>query len=394
VKILTYTSLFPNNVTPNLGAFVARRMACWAEKYASSWRIVAPVPFFPKLPVQTPWQKYSDIFNREPFQNHMVHHPVYLMLPKIGLPIQGLSMALCTSAAAKHIISEHGPFDLLDAHFVYPDGYAALQISRKFDLPLVVTARGSDINSYSQIEGIRSKIQQVLKNVDAIVGVSNDLVEKMIALGAPEKRCHLITNGVDLERFRPRSNSEPKKVAPKLLAVGNLVPEKGVQLLLNAVFALLKEHPEIKLDIVGTGPEHKALSDTCISLGIEGHVHFFGQIPHDKIHALFQNAGVFCITSLREGNPNVVMEALATGVPVAATPVGGVPELIVDAVNGFLAKAHTPESVANAIHRVLEKEWSPHKIRETVAGRTWEHVADEVQYVFEGVLQRRKKNRK
>jgi len=378
-------------VQKNLGGFIARRMGCWAAQHASNWCIVAPIPFFPRLPFKTPWRVYSEINQAEMYKEWIVHHPQYLMLPQIGLPIQGRSMAACTTRTLRHIIYEKGPFDLIDAHFVYPDGYAAMKLSRKFNLPLVVSARGSDINSYSQIDGIRPKIQQVLMNADAVIGVSRNLVEKMIALGAPEDRCYLIPNGVDTERFCPRGNVEQKTIDPNLLAVGNLVPEKGFHILLKALSLLKNEYPEIRLDIVGTGPERKNLTGSCNTLQIDKNVRFLGQIRHEEIHTLFQSAGLFCITSVREGNPNVVLEALATGVPVAATPVGGVPELIVEGVNGFLSKDHTPEAVAETIRSILKRKWSPIKIRGTIAGRTWEHVADEVQAVFERVLQKRER---
>lgn len=284
----------------------------------------------------------------------------------------------------------HGPFALIDAHFIYPDGYAALLLSRKANLPLVVTARGSDINVYCNINGIRQKIQHVLRNAGAIVGVSNALVEKMIDLGAPEERCYMIPNGVDLERFEPNQTVRTGKVLPELLAVGNLLPVKDFETLLNAFALIVKEYPNARLTIVGTGPEKSSLSDRCTQLGIEKNVRFLGQISHDKIHSIFQQAGVFCLTSLREGNPNVVIEALATGLPVAATSVGGVPELIKDGINGFLAKDHRPETIAEAIRNVLKSEWSVQKIRATVEDRSWKKVADEVQAVFEKVVQERK----
>lgn len=382
MKVLTFTSLFPNRMQKNLGGFIARRMSFWASIYSSQWVIVAPVPYFPNLPFDSPWKLYSDIDRVELFEKWQVCHFRYLMLPKIGLPIQGKSMAICTVQKIRRLILQKGPFDLIDAHFIYPDGFAAMQISRKFDIPLVVSARGSDINYYSRIDAIRPKIKAVLKYADAVIGVSKDLVEKMISLGAPENRCHHIPNGVDSHQFCPIGNKNEKKPLRNLLAVGNLVPEKGFDLLLKAMSLLKPAYPDIQLNIIGVGPDFSRLSSLCEAFQIKENVRFPGQVDHREIYSWFQGAGVFCLSSLREGNPNVVLEALATGIPVAATPVGGVPELIHENINGVLSHDFSPESLARAINSVLERSWSATEIRKTVLDRTWESVAKELQTVF------------
>nr|NJM02130.1 glycosyltransferase family 4 protein [Desulfobacula sp.] len=385
MKVLTFTSLFPNRMQRNLGGFIARRMSFWASIYASQWITVAPVPYFPKLPFGSPWKAYSDVDPFELFKKWQVYHFRYLMLPKIGLPIQGQSMAVCTAQKIRRLILQKGPFDLIDAHFIYPDAFAAMQISRKFGIPLVVSARGSDINYYSQIDAIRPRIKAVLKYADAIIGVSKNLVEKMVSLGAPENRCHHIPNGVDSRQFCPVGNNKEEKPLRNLLAVGNLVPEKGFDLLLKAVSLLKPAYPDIQLKIIGVGPEFSRLSSLCEAYQIKENVRFPGQVDHREIHPWFQGAGIFCLSSLREGNPNVILEALATGIPVAATPVGGVPELIHENRNGVLSHDFSPESLAQAIGSVLERNWSAKEIRKTVLDKTWESVARDLQTIFKKV---------
>jgi len=382
MRVLTFTSLFPNNVNSNLGGFIARRMTNWATAYATKWTVVAPVPFFPSFPVASPWKKYSDVTYFENYQEWDVHHFRYAMIPKFGLPFQGHSMALCTTRQVVRLNRHQGPFDILDAHFIYPDAFAALKISQKLKIPLVVSARGSDINLYAQMASIRPMIRSVLESADAVIGVSGDLVEKMIRLGAPEKRCYHIPNGVDTHRFHPRTDNGCTK-KDRLLAVGNLVPEKGFDNLLKAVAALKSLYPKIELNIIGSGPHSEHLVSLCKNLKIESHVSFVGQVPHDEISAWFQKSGIFCLSSLREGNPNVVLEALASGLPVASTPAGGVPELIFENINGAMASDFSVESLIAAIRKVLAKEWSPEKIRETISDRNWDTVAKGVNTVFQ-----------
>ncbi|HAR34949.1 MAG TPA: hypothetical protein DCR95_12935 [Desulfobacter sp.] len=384
MRVLTFTSLFPNNVSSNLGGFIARRMTTWASAYGTNWTVVAPVPFFPPLPLASPWKKYSDVKDVEKYREWDVHHFRYAMVPQFGLPFQGHSMAFCTTRQVVRLSRLQGPFDILDAHFIYPDAFAAMKISRKLKIPLVVSARGSDINLYAQIASILPMIRNVLRSADAVIGVSEDLVEKMIRLGAPEKRCYHIPNGVDTHRFHPKGdNSRPKK--DRLLAVGNIVPEKGFDNLLKAVAVLKSLHPEIELNIIGSGPHSDHLVSLCKSLEIESLVSFVGQVPHNEINAWFQKSGVFCLSSLREGNPNVVLEALASGLPVASTPAGGVPELIIENVNGAIASDFSVESLVAAIRKVLSREWSSEKIRGTISDRTWDKVAKEVNTVFQNL---------
>jgi glycosyltransferase involved in cell wall biosynthesis len=300
--------------------------------------------------------------------------------------MQANSMALFSMRVVRRLIHDGNHFDLIDSHYVYPDGYAALMVAKELGIPLAVTARGTDINLYPHLPGIRRRVRKVLQEADAIVGVSQALVQRMIALGAPDGCCHLISNGVNLKAFRPIEGQMQGRPQPRLLVVGNLQPEKGLSLLLEALQILIGDYADVRLSIVGNGPEERQLKSKCIELGVQGHVDFIGPVPHDKLPRYYQEAGVLCLTSEREGCPNVVMEALATGRPVAAIPVGGVPELVQNGVNGFLSEDYSPAAMAGAISRVLEHFWDPYEIRSTVEGRSWETVADEIQEVFQRVL--------
>lgn len=389
MNVLTFTSLFPNSLVPNFSAFVARRMSSWAARHAKRWAVIAPVPYFPQLPISTPWDLYSKISREEKLGTWRVLHPRYFMVPTVGTRMQGISMALFSLRYVRRLIRDEKRFDLVDAHYVYPDGYAALKVAKALGIPLVVSARGTDINLYPNLPGIRNKIRKVLREADAVVGVSHALVDRMIELGASPDRCYYIPNGVDLTAFNPADGSRSGRPTRRLLAVGNLKPEKGFSLLLEAINILKSEHPDLRLSIVGSGPEESRLRAKCSQLGIQDKVTFLGAIPHSEMPEHYRRADVFCLSSLREGCPNVIMEAHATGLPVAATPVGGVPELVRDGVNGFLAKGHSPEAIAHAIDRAIDRIWDSDEIRSTVANRSWEKVADEIEAVFQKVLSKR-----
>jgi teichuronic acid biosynthesis glycosyltransferase TuaC len=386
MRVITFTSLFPNTNNPNFCSFVARRMETWAGCFASKWVIIAPVPFFPDLPFPTAYDGYSKIKKREHWKQWQVFHPRYLMLPKFGTRFQGASMAIFSHRSLSKVLRDKGPFDLIDAHYVYPDGYAALKLSNRFGVPFVITARGTDINLYPSLPGIQQKIRRVLLGAHAIIGVSRTLCEKMVALGAAVDRCHVIPNGVDLDIFHPAEDAATSRPTQQLIAVGNLKPEKGFHILLDAMKILTTKHPNIRLCIVGSGPEEKRLKRKRTHLALQDNVLFTGPIPNEKLPHYYRTADVFCLASLREGCPNVVLEALASGVPVVATPVGGIPDIIRNGVNGILAEDNTPEAMANAIIQALKRTWDSREIHTTVKDRSWMKVADEINVIFEEVL--------
>ncbi len=304
------------------------------------------------------------------------------MLPKVGLRLQGLSMAAFSMKYVARLWREEGPFDLIDAHYVYPDGYAALRIAKRLNVPVVVSARGTDINLYPDIEGIGVRIRETLEGANEVVGVSQALVERMVQLGASREHCWMIPNGVDLERFAHNSESQSQPNGRLLLAVGNLVPEKGFDQLVRAFADVARNQEDLTLAIIGEGPQRGFLEELAGSLEVKSRVSLLGAIPHEEIHKHYHPAALFCLSSQREGCPNVVLEALASGVPVVSTPVGGVPEMVQDGTNGLLVADFSVAELASGIRRGLAGSWDRSVIRSTVSNRSWGTVADRLQKVF------------
>ncbi len=370
---------------------MARRMGAWADRYAEKWSIVAPVPFFPRLPFKTRWAVHSSVPGNDTYRRSKVLHPRYPMIPGLFTRFQGAAMGLFSLGSVRRLVEEEGPFDLMDSHYVYPDGYAAAYIAEKLSLPLVITARGTDINLYPSLPGILQKVRRVFNACDASIAVSEPLARRIRELSTSDANSptYIIPNGVDLDSFRPDNDARAAQPKPIVLAAGNLVPEKGFDMLIQAIACLVPDYPGISLQIAGEGPERGGLTELAISLKIEKHITFLGRVPHEQLPCCYRAAGLFCLASSREGCPNVVLEAFASGIPVVATSVGGIPDLVVDGVNGFQVTPRTPEALAQVIHKVLQSSWSPWKIRATIHNRSWNRVADEVQNVFTGVLDSR-----
>lgn len=392
IKVLVFTSLYPNHLNPQLGVFIKERMTRYAKLSGNLIRVVAPVPYFPPLK----WSRrypFSQIHRYEMIEGIDVYHPRYAMTPKVGMMGYGLLMFLSVLPRVLKIHREFG-FDVIDAHFVYPDGFAAMLLGHWFKKPVVVSARGSDINQYKDFHVIRKMLKRTLLGVDRVIAVSQALKDTMVGLGIPQERVSVIPNGVDPGKFAPMSKQEAREALHLsnhrlILSVGNLTENKGMDLLVKALHILVYQRcrSDLRLAIVGDGPCRQALADLVVSLNLLDHVILVGSVPHHELNRWYSAADVFCLASAREGLPNVVLEALACGVPVVATPVGGIPEVISSERVGLLAQ-RDERHLADTIAMALDRNWDRNTLVQHVSGWTWDHVATALQDVFESVVSR------
>ena len=166
MKILTFTSLFPNREQPNFGVFVKHRAVALARQPNLNLRVVAPVPYFPKslnfsfAPAH--WQRMANLPEAETIAGLATSHPRYFNPPKLGMRFYASWMARGALAELKRLHAEQ-PIDLIDAHYVYPDGAAAVQLGAALNIPVCVSARGTDINLFSTLPHIRPLIVDTLQ---------------------------------------------------------------------------------------------------------------------------------------------------------------------------------------------------------------------------------------
>jgi teichuronic acid biosynthesis glycosyltransferase TuaC len=390
MRVLVFTTLYPNNVWPQHGVFVKERMTSFARLTGSAVKVVAPVPYFPPLKLGWRW-RFSQVARRELRDGLEVFHPRYVMTPKIAMASYGLAMFLSTLATVRRIRRSFD-FDLIDAHYVYPDGLAAVLLARVFRRPVVVCARGTDINLFSRFVQIRPLLQYTLRRADRVIAVSRSLSDAMVRLGIPEAKISVISDGVQLEKFHPLPRAEARRRLGLpddriILSVGNLIPLKGVDLLIRAVERMLQERPERKLSlvIVGEGPAAKDLRRLVTSLGLEDRVRLVGVQPHEELRHWYNAADVFCLASTREGWPNVLLESLACGTPVVATPVGGIPEMIASDRLGLLT-GRSPRELALTLDRALGAPWSRDVMVKFAREHTRERETMALLDLFESIL--------
>ena len=392
MNILVFTSLFPNNQSPNHGIFIRQRISQGIKRHGWNAKVVAPVPYFP--PGLGGWRtKYRHVVDYEVQDGMEVWHPRYVMIPKIGMILQGLFLFVSVVWKVRALNRQYR-FSLIDAHYVYPDGFAAILLSWIIGVPVVVSARGSDVNLFKDIPVVRQLIRWTLRQADSVIVVSNALKQVSVSLGIDAEKIRVIPNGVDSEKFFniPQAESRRKIGVPDpghavLVSVCHLTVNKGLDVLLEALSRLKKSVPALEwtLLIVGDGLERPHLEGLAGSLGLASHVNFCGAVPHDQLVWFYNAADVSCLLSEREGWPNVIVESLACGTPVVATPVGGIPEILSTPEVGILV-SRTSEQVAVALGESLNKIWSKTHILNHAKMFDWGQTADAIQEVFHSLV--------
>lgn len=391
MRALVFTSLFPNHLRPNFGIFVKQRMFHFAGRPGCGIEVAAPVPYSPSRGIPGKWSDYSRVAKSEMMDGIRVHHPRYPLIPKVSMPLHGFLMFL-GSVRLVSSIRKQRPFDLIDGHYIYPDGFAAILLGKMLRMPVVLSARGSDINQFANFKSIRPLIKYCLLNADQIISVSEALKNRMVDLGASSAKIRTIPNGVDLENFQPMDRGQARRELSLhgegriIVSVGALVPLKGFDILIDAFAALVREDKSMRLYVIGEGPHRPKLEQKIRMLGLDECVVLAGERPNRELKKWYGAADVFCLASSREGWANVIMEALACGVPVVATDVGGAPDIITHDGVGFLVE-RTPGGLAEGLEKALCRTWDRGRIRRHVEGRSWSCVAEEVGGIFEKAIQ-------
>ena len=391
MRVLTFTSLFPNNIWPRQGLFIKERMSQVARLGGCDVRVVAPVPYFPSVKVSPRW-RFSQVVRHEMISGLEVYHPRFVMTPKIGMSTYGVTMFL---SVARHVlrVQRKFDFDIIDAHFLYPDGFAAVMLGRLCHKPVVVSARGSDVNVYGEMPLIRRLLRYTLRQADGVIAVSAALKNRMVRLGVPEAKVNVVPNGVDAAKFFSEGRVEARRAlglplgSRLVLSVGGLVPVKGFDVLVDAVHMLAARgrSDDLRLVIIGDGPERKSLQARVRKAGIGDRVTFAGEVANERLRWWYSAADVFSLASRREGCPNVILEALACGTPVVASAVGGIPEMVQSPDLGILCDG-SRDGLAAALDQALAATWHSNRIAEFARERySWRRSVDGVTQVLRSV---------
>jgi glycosyltransferase involved in cell wall biosynthesis len=390
VQILTFTTLYPSASQPQHGIFVETRLRKLVESGAVGARVVAPCPWFP---LGSAWFGRYAVFARIPgaetrYDLH-VDHPRYPLLPKIGMSLAPLALAAAVLPSLRRQIRHGRDFDLIDAHYFYPDGVAAVLLGRALGRPVVVTTRGSDLNVIAQHGIPRRWIRWAAKHADGLIAVSSGLKQRLVELGVAAERVRVLRNGVDLALFHPCDRNAARHALgftrPTLLAAGNLVALKRHHLMIEALTQL----PGVQLVIVGEGPERGAIERLSHQRRVADRVRLLGRVAQDRLPEIYAAADLLLLVSSHEGWPNVLLESMACGTPVVVSDIGGITDIVAAREAGRILADATPSRLAAAVRELLAAPPSRAATRIYAEQFDWQSTTEGQIALFHQICERR-----
>ena len=379
-RLIVFSSLFPNAAQPHAGLFIRERMFRVGRHLPLT--VVSPRPWFPGQGlIRRLRPGYRPTPARRETQDGVeVRFPRFLALPGVMRRWDGVMMALACLPTLWRLKRRFGG-NLIDAHFAYPDGYAATLLGRWLDLPVTLTLRGTEV-PHSRVPALRSRAAKALAGAARVFSVSDSLRRLAIELGMPADKGRVVGNGIDIERFRPAPRREARakyglpENARVLVSVGALVERKGFHRVIDCLPALLRDFPELHYLVVGGANPEGDMRDELIAraaaLGLAERVHFLGALPPEELRWPLSAADVFVLATRNEGWANVFLEAMACGLPVVATDVGGNREVVCRPELGEIVPFGDQEALTAALRRALARDWPRQAILDYAADNTWD----------------------
>jgi glycosyltransferase involved in cell wall biosynthesis len=346
LRVLFVSNLFPNRSEPTRGLFNAQQVASLAKR-CQIVKIVAPS---------------SAAIADESFHGIPVEHPRYFYVPVLSRPWNGHLFAHAIKPAITNT-----QFDIVLVNWAYPDAYGVMLLAETFGFRFATTVQGSDINCSFTTPSAKRRVLRALRSSRVVFSRSRALQNRLAAEGIVATTVY---NGIDRELFRPSDriaacrelNLQAERC--RILFVGNLVAIKGPTVLLEA-FRMLSDFPKVDLVFIGKGEQADLLCN-------HPRVTVVSAQPHSAIPNWINACNALCIPSLNEGLPNIALEALSCGLPVVASAVGGVPEVLQNNINGLLVPPNDPSSLANALRRALRMNWNKESLRQSITQFDWD----------------------
>jgi glycosyltransferase involved in cell wall biosynthesis len=272
-------------------------------------------------------------------------------------------------------------FDLIDAHFAYPDGYAGVLLGKWLRVPTVITLRGTEV-PLSKDRARRRRILRALAGARRVFAVSRSLRDHVVSMGADPRKIQVIGNGVDTHKFtrEDRNFARAKLGLPMeahvLISVGGLVERKGFHRVIECLPELIKRWPRLRYLIVGAaGPEgdmRHTLERQVKDLGLEQIVHFLGSVAPNELRWPLSASNVFVLATRNEGWANVFLEAMSCGLPIVATEVGGNAEVVCRPDLGELVRFGDRNALVAALDRALAHPWDRAGIQRYASNNSWD----------------------
>ena len=382
----------PNFFTPIMDETLSIR------PYFSSVYVLIPQPLFPRslLHISSIREKYLWVSlaypNTTKFYNANIRflHPKSLVLPFDFMRKRALE--IFSKSSLQKVSNSNLKANLIHAHRM-DYGYIGTRLKEIHNIPLIITTHGSDVYNFPWRGKYEYSIARfVLRNVNHIIAITRREAELLLSLGCPANKISIIPNPVNVNIFRPISQSKSRSLLNLplnkkiILTVGTLTEVKGYTYLIDTAYVISKTRQDIILVIVGSGPLKNFLLSKIKKLELNNKVLMVGEKPHKEIPLWLNASDLFVLSSVDEGLPSVVLEAIACGKPVVATQVGGIPDVVSSSDIGILVKPRDKEALAQAILEALNRKWESEKICEYAQKYSLKNVVRQILQVYQQVL--------
>lgn len=378
-SLIVLSILYPRRSQPTAGLFVKERMTRVGTHLPVT--VVSPVPWFPLQGLIRRWR--TGFRPPAPYMEEQagieVYHPRFLSFPGVLKSLDGFFLALASLPTVYRLKNKGA--NIIDAHFAYPEGHAAGRLGAWLKMPVVVTLRGTEIRMMKK-RALRHRIAKALARADRIFSVSASLLAAVKGLDIDMSKARVIGNGVDTEYFFPGDKKDIRNQlgipehARVLISVGTLVERKGFHRVIELLPRLSEIMPDIMYLVVGgPGPEgdwQDQLRRQVEDRGLHGIVRFTGHLEKDDLRAALSSADLFVLATSNEGWANVFLEAMACGLPVVTTDVGGNREVISSPSLGTIVPYGDKEALSQAILEALERRWDRSVIIEHARENSWD----------------------
>jgi len=368
MRVQVVTSLYPTPGRPFEGVFAERRW-CGMARRGHEISVLHPQPYAPFPFLGGKWAEIWAMPRREERAGLAVERPRYLHLP-------GRAMGNAARFARTALAALRADADVVVCDYAWPAAMLAPALAQR-GIPCVISGRGSDVLQVAGEAGLAEPLGRCLHAASGWCGVSRDLVHALDELGGEEGRGCLVPNGVDLDLFRPRDRASARTKLglaaddPLVLVVGHLIERKDPLLALG-VFAGGAPRAA-RIAFVGTGPLEETLRARARALGVESRVILAGECAPEELASWYAASDVLLLTSRREGRPNVVLEAFASGRPVLVTEAGGTAELVDD--ERMLARTRDEGTLGTLLGALLESPPAEQELVARVRELSWDASA-------------------
>jgi glycosyltransferase involved in cell wall biosynthesis len=379
-------------IVPHIEVFIEDQ-ANLIRPYFNDMTVLMPMPYFSSIALKLPLVKrrfrflqLSEKSNNKYQKNYTMVSPKYFTLP-INV-MQKRFGYLASTNSIKALNKKAAKFDLLHAHFL-DQGYIGAKLKSLYNKPLVITAHGGEVYDLPfKSQWYNTLYRYVIGEADQVITVSNFNAEKLLSLGVPSKKIHVIPNGYNEAFFKAlsviamRQKLELPLNKKILLSIGNLVPEKGHTFLIDAMRFVIQKHQDALLIIIGDGILREELERQVKHLGLSGKVLLLGRKSHEEIPMWINACDIFVAPSLTESFGVVIIEALACGKPVVGTRVGGIPEIISSCEVGILVESAHSSSLAEGLLEAMARKWSQMAITSYAEQYSWNQIVPKIIDVY------------